>query len=276
MNQASTVQNDITYKYDQILMKKRRKKIRRAFLVFFLYSLIIAYFISPLSRINFPLIAGNRFITNEEIFEYSTLDRGDFLWNGNYEFAEKNLKQHPFIGSAKINYSLFGVKIFIDEIIIVAKSTNSTEEYSVTNEYYLSNGKIMLLENNTYAKEFYTRVERVPTYFDYFEDGLEKRENKLFQIGQLEHEITKKMLSFETCKDKTICDYSFETIVLSFRDYRIANDLKIVSTTLELNKFLSIEFYDAIVSKVKNDKSYLLDKDYCVTTGNDKKILKCR
>lgn len=148
--------------------KCKRRKIRRLVLVIIIWLCIIAYFLTPISKINLS-VKGNVYYTKQELMDMAYLERNDYWWLVNKDNVVKVLESYDYINEVKVKKSFFGVKMVIDEIFPVAQKDDKfvlSNNDIVNKSDYPFNSKIKSITNVTGIDQedldyFITKYSRV-------------------------------------------------------------------------------------------------------------------
>lgn len=89
---------------------------------------IVAFFVSPLSRIGTIKVSGNHYLEEENVISQSGLNENDVSLLTFSSQVEKKLEKAPLIATAKVKKSLFsGITITIQEKSIIAYQNENDE-----------------------------------------------------------------------------------------------------------------------------------------------------
>ncbi|WP_017471803.1 cell division protein FtsQ/DivIB [Amphibacillus jilinensis] len=125
------------------LKEARRKKTNRRLIfylcLFFVLISIVVYLQSPLSYVSEINVAGQEYVSIEEIIEYSRLSNDDNIWGFRTSDIEDNIKELPEIKDAEVRRILPNhIKITVDELDKVAYLNEGRYVYPL-----LENGKTL-------------------------------------------------------------------------------------------------------------------------------------
>ena len=126
--------------------KKKKKRTRR--IVFLLVLMVIvAFFVSPASRIKSIKVSGNQYVDSQDILDQSKLSTSSvfpytFVTNS---IVKKRIESLPMIENAKIIYDIVGnVKIKITESDVIAWGTVKKKNYVIDR-----NGRVSVVKDTS-------------------------------------------------------------------------------------------------------------------------------
>jgi len=228
-------------------LKCKKRKMKRIIVVIVIWSLLLLYFITPLSKINLS-ISGNVYYSKNELISMGYINKNNLWWLFDSDDAIKVLESYEYIDNVKIKKSFFGTKMEIEEIYPVA---------NVGEKYILNNGEII-------NKEVYPNNEKITniTSFDLIEENdLVYLSNKYSRVNlSIREDINK----IEIIRDSN--NYGYVKLY-GYNDktgyFIIKVDLVYLDTKFKENK------YDKIIEEIsKNNVKYGKDKPCLVAYHN--------
>ncbi|MBE6124633.1 MAG: FtsQ-type POTRA domain-containing protein [Erysipelotrichaceae bacterium] len=103
-------------RHNKYLLAKRRNLIIRIVSIILLWTMLVLYFVLPVSKIDKVSIEGNVFLTKDNILSLASLDRNGLRIDVNNKDVEKRLNNSDYIKNASSKINLFSSKISIKEI----------------------------------------------------------------------------------------------------------------------------------------------------------------
>lgn len=205
-------------------LKMKKRKIKRIIIVIFIWIILIAYFICPLSKINLK-VSGNVYFTKNELMNLAYINKNEFWWLFNKNNAIKVLEANDYIENVEIHKSPFGVKMKISEIYPIGKIENS---------FVFSDGSI----NDKFDYPF---NEKIINITDFSSINSNKINDVSYKYKQVPKYIRDNIESIKV--ETTSFDYNF--ILLDGYDekigyFTIKTDLVYLDTKFNGNKYSKI------------------------------------
>ena len=145
LNESQNRSNDsenLAFSEDSLQRYVKIKKInflKRLGVLVVLWSLIVAYFVLPISKVGTPSLEGNKNLTINDIIDIAGVRSTDYLWENNTAEQVERLSKHPLIEDVEISVNIFGVHIEIKEKYPLARiqASINCDDIACYN-YYLS------------------------------------------------------------------------------------------------------------------------------------------
>lgn len=250
--------------------KKKALLSSRIFVVVLFWTILISYLISPLSKSGIVTYEGNHCVIDEEdVYKIGEFDDKTFWWNVNIKEVENKLLAYgegKYILDADISYSITGLKITLEENIIVGKFKNASDNYV----YVLRDGSIFVDDSSLetsqhyYDKKHLAATANIP-YIQY--QIIESNSKKDVTESLARFELIDKLSSIE--KAPSLSNGSLDQYKLIFTKEKtgLEYDLEIIINIDDLVKVLSNENYPLITALVKDNVDYLIDGKYRIIYG---------
>ena len=252
--------------------RKKQKALLsgRIFVVALLWTIIIAYLISPFSKAQIISYEGNYCVIEEEdIYSIGEFEENTFWWNINLKDVEKKLLDYgdgKYILDADISYSINGIKVHIEENKIVGKFMNSSNNYV----YVLRDGSTFVNDSTLdtsqhyYDKKHLNLTKYIPL-IDYEIINSNSKNDLVEELAKFE--LLDKLYSIQ--KENSLNIDEVEQYKLTFKadDIGLSCDLEVV---IDLNYFVSVltnENFPLLTAWVKDNNDCYNDGKYSVIYG---------
>ena len=252
------------------IKKKKALLSSRIFVVVLFWAILITYLISPLSKAGIVTYEGNHCVIDEEdVYKIGEFDNKTFWWNINVKDVEDKLLAYgdgKYILDADISYSITGLKVILEENIIVGKFKNASDNYV----YVLRDGTTFVDDStlNTsqhyYDKKHLNETRNIPTVQ---KEIVESNACKDVMEELAKFELLEKLSSME--KAKTLADGIVDQYKLVFSKQKTSlnYDLEIIINLDDLVSVLTNENYPLLLAWVSDNKDCLIDGRYSVIYG---------
>lgn len=225
---------------NQFLLTKRKNFLIRLLTIIVLWSILIAYFLLPFSKVESIKIKGNVFLSKNQVLEMANINGKQFKIDVNNKKVEKKLNSYYCIEKTTSKISLFSSSLTIKEIYPIGKNENrilwSNGSFTVEKLDEKIYGKIPLIEatiNASFVEDFSLLNAKW---------GEIVKNNKMTLIAEKDYPLT----------DKNTYSFSFLENILD-KDITIT----IVVDKNSIAKKLNLETYEQIVLEIKENPSYM-------------------
>lgn len=250
--------------------KKKALLSSRIFVVVLFWAILISYLISPLSKAGIVTYHGNhRVIDKEDVYLIGEFDDNTFWWNVNVKEVEKKLLEYgdgKYILNADISYSITGLKVVLEENVIVGKFKNASDNYV----YVLRDGSIFVDDSSLETSQHYfdkkhlAATKDIP-FIQY--ELVESNSKKDVTEALARFELIDKLYAIE--KAPSLSNGSLDQYKLIFTKDKtgLKYDLEIIINIDDLTSVLSKENYPLITALVTDNVDYLIDGKYKIIYG---------
>ena len=250
--------------------KKKALLSSRIFVVVLFWTILITYLISPLSKAGIVTYEGCHNVIDEKaVYKIGEFDDGTFWWNVDVNDVEKKLLAYgdsKYILDADISYSITGLKIKLEENVIVGKFKNASDNYV----YVLRDGSIFVDDSSLetaqhyYDKKHLAATKDIP-YIQY--EIVESNSKKDVTDSLARLELKDKLYAIE--KAPSLSNGSLDQYKLIFKKDKtgLEYDLEIIINLDDLVDVLSNENYPLITALVTDNVDYLIDGKYKIIYG---------
>lgn len=255
----------------QIQVKKKKALLSsRIFVVVLFWAILITYLISPLSKAGIVTYDGCHNVIDEKtVYKIGEFDDKTFWWNVNVNDVENKLLAYgdgKYILDAEISYSITGLKIKLEENVIVGKFKNASDNYV----YVLRDGSIFVDDSSLetsqhyYDKKHLAATKDIP-YIQY--EIVESNSKKDVTDSLARLELKDKLYAIE--KAPSLSNGSLDQYKLIFKKDKtgLEYDLEIIINLDDLVDVLSKENYPLITALVTDNVDYLIDGKYRIIYG---------
>ena len=242
----------------------------RIFVVALLWTIIIAYLISPLSKASIVSYEGNYDVIDEnDVYTIGEFDDSTFWWNINLKDVEEKLLSYgegKYILDVDITYSLNGIKVHLEENKIIGKFKNSSDNFV----YVLRDGSTFVDDStlNTsqhyYDKKHLNETNNIP----FIQKEIVESNQAIHVTEELaKFDLIDKLASIE--KAPSLSGGTVDQYKLTFPSDKtgLDYDLEVVISLNNLVSVLSHENYPLLSAWVKDNKDCLIDGKYSVIYG---------
>lgn len=245
--------------------KKKALLGSRIFVVLSFWVIVIAYLVSPLSKAKISNLSGNyEVLTEDEIYYVADFDDSTFWWSVDLNAVNHKLKSYAdgkYVIDVHASYSFGGIKIEIEENLIVGKTINN----DVTS-YYLRDGTM-----------FYSTTD------DYYHQKHLRKTNNVPILKVNDLNDNDKMSLYEELATSSVLDYvsevslstylssneNIQNVELLFSKELInrQNDLKLIIDVNSISKVLTKTNFDKILHELYGNEIYLYENSYVGVYG---------
>ena len=263
---------------------RMRRRKRRIFAVILVWTIVLAYLISPYSKARFTTIQGHLEILSEsQLYELAELNPNQFWWEISSFDAATNLSNYRYISSASIHQGLFGLTLAINEIVPVGKygiaceGIGSDKAMGGACSFYLSNGQMINGENNlnVYDNRHIQHLDRIPYLLDADAYSSSSLLSLLEQLGTVEAAVRQMITSISRNATYT----QFEAINLQFDPLKSQLDatLTLIVDLDHLDEKLSSTRIDYLLDIIRTSPtSYQLpNQEYCIVNVDNNIAIPC-
>lgn len=252
------------------IKKKKALLSSRIFVVVLFWAILITYLISPLSKAGIVTYEGNHCVIDEkDVYKIGEFDNKTFWWNINVKDVEDKLLAYgdgKYILDADISYSITGLKVILEENIIVGKFKNASDNYV----YVLRDGSIFVDDSSLetsqhyYDKKHLAATQDIP-YIQY--EIIESNSKKDVTESLARFELIGKLSSIE--KAPSLSNGSLDQYKLVFAKEKtgLEHDLEIIINIDDLVDVLCDKNYPLITALVTDNVDYLIDGKYKIIYG---------
>lgn len=111
---------NVEVEFDNVVKKKKRRVIKRGFILFLTFVLILSTFFlvmfSSMFRLQNITIEGNTYLTNEEVIQYGKIYPGKSVVIAHLTEIEQNLEEHDIVKNARVEFDgRNDLKVVIEE-----------------------------------------------------------------------------------------------------------------------------------------------------------------
>ncbi len=226
--------------HNQYLLTKRKNFFLRLLTIVILWSVLIAYFFLPFSKVENITIKGNVFLTKSQILEMANIKEKQFKIDINNRKVENKLNSYSCIEKTTSKISLFSSTLTIKEIYPIGSNEN---------RILWSNGSF---SNEKVDEKIYGNIPSIEATIN--ASMIEDFASLDSKWGELRK--NKKMTSIEE-KDYPLTDkntYSF-TFLENIFDKEIM--ITFVIDKNSISKKLNLEIYEKIVIEIKENPNYI-------------------
>ena len=124
--------------------KRKRNFLLRLVCVAFCVLMIMAYFVTPISKVESVSIKGNYYLKNDDIVSIMGVNKKTFLFDVDENSSKEYLINHPLVKSASLSLSLFSFDVSIDELSPCVRNDS---------EIYLKDGSLLKQDDYKYFEE---------------------------------------------------------------------------------------------------------------------------
>jgi len=209
LNESQNRSNDsenLAFSEDSLQRYVKIKKInflKRLGVLVVLWSLIVAYFVLPISKVGTPSLEGNKNLTINDIIDIAGVRSTDYLWENNTAEQVERLSKHPLIEDVEISVNIFGVHIGIKEKYPLARiqASINCDDIACYN-YYLSD--LSLISGETVfqskpLKKAITGMRNLPVLTNIENEQI--LNSVLEQLAQIDFKILENIISVSYVND---------------------------------------------------------------------------
>lgn len=239
-----TIYNDYDQNQVRATLKKqkakRRKKRRRIVFVFLIIGLIIAFFVSDLSRLKSITVIGNNRVSSEEIIKASKIKlHQDYTFFKDLDSTEELIAETSLIKEAKVTKNLFGhVKIKVVEADPIGQA-------NIDNVLYVVDETGRVIKDETGALAMY--VQRCPKINGFNYDNFVAFAKEFAKIPtQVVNQVSDINYAPERL-DEQRCEFVMDDgKILYLRYDDMAVQLKGNNYSLKMSEFPDYKYYDFV------------------------------
>ncbi len=192
--------------YEKMIEKISKRKIHffiRLCLVGILALTVLAYFLTPFSKVSNYELNGTYYYQDNEILSIASLKKSTYLFNIDEKRSERLLSNHPLLDNAKLTITPFKLKIDVQELALIYR----TNEFIYMNNFDHLDLDDSLFENNFVKDKLESEKSLIPYLLD--ETVINNDENKA-------------ILSCLSSLSLAICGYNHEA--MDYIDFRFRED----------------------------------------------------
>lgn len=255
----------------QTQQKKQKALLSgRIFVVALLWTIIIAYLISPFSKAKIISYEGNYCVIEEEdVYSIGEFEENTFWWNINLKDVEEKLLNYgdeKYIMDVDISYSINGIKVVLEENKIVGRFLNSSSNYV----YLLRDGSTFVDDatldtaQHYYDKKHLNSTKHIP-YIDYEIVSSNSKNDLAEELARFE--LIDKLDSVS--KEKSINIGEVEQYKLTFKsdDIDLPYDLEVIINLDDFVSVLTVENFPLLTAWVKDNNDCFINGKYSVIYG---------
>lgn len=198
--------NDLASSEDSLQRYVKIKKInflKRLGVLVVLWSLIVAYFVLPISKVRTPSLEGNKNLTINDIIDIAGVRSTDYLWENNTADQVERLSKHPLIDDVEISVNIFGVHIAIKEKYPLAKIQASINCNDIAcYNYYLSDLTMITGETvfqSKPLKKAISSMKNLPVLTNIEDENI--LNSILEQLSKIDYKILENIVSVSYVED---------------------------------------------------------------------------
>lgn len=256
-------------------LKNQTERKTRIIIVAIIWLVIVAYLICPLSKARIVSVSGNLTMLNtNDLYEIGGFSSSNFIWSLNKDTIKANYRNYDYINDADISITPFGVKITIDEISVVGKSSATCTNYGDNCIYYLSNGNEVSGYNDYRANNLkhIANFGAIP-YIDSVDKMSEAQKSVLFlELGKVSKDIRNSISTIALNKDvtnNTVVNVTFNGASIALNaDLELQVDAAGISSKLTEE---NLSYIRDVIAKSAVSK----EKGYCYIYRSNDYVLPC-
>lgn len=185
------------------IKEKRMRFIKRFGVLVVLWSLIVGYFVLPISKIGTPKVEGIKNLTISDVIDIARVNSTDYLWDNNTAEQVDLLSRHPLIKDVEITVNIFGMYIEIEETYPLAKIQSSATGNNLADyNYYFSDLSLVDGETVFQSKPLTNAIEsmsNMPLMTNI--ENSEILNSILIQLSEIDYEILQNILEVSYDED---------------------------------------------------------------------------
>lgn len=249
------------------IKEKRMRFIKRFGVLVVLWSLIVGYFVLPISKVGTPTVEGIKNLTISDVIDIARVNSTDYLWDNNTAEQVDLLSRHPLIKDVEITVNIFGMYIEIEETYPLAKIQSSTTGNNLADfNYYFSDLSLVNGETVFQSKPLTNAIEsmsNMPLMTNI--ENSEILNSILIQLSEIDYEILQNILEVSYDENYLETDQINVIRLLIAKKYLNLDANLILYVDMNRMSYKISESHLATIAKYIKPTAKVDDSNYCLS-----------